>query len=167
MNWDAIGAMGEWAGAAAVIITLIYLARQIHQQNNISKFNAAQSILDGFRELTLSLSINADVNEIVARGRWNPENLTDSELHQYQHYMRCYTVSVTQAYEAYMLGFIAKDWWQGVANEYLKVIESTPGGALFRSSIGSDFHTLWEALEDVRDADFKLPDYDMGRRKGD
>ena len=31
MNWDAIGAIAELAGAIGVIASLIYLARQIRQ----------------------------------------------------------------------------------------------------------------------------------------
>jgi hypothetical protein len=37
MNWEAIGAVGEIASAAGVIITLIYLATQIRIQNTESK----------------------------------------------------------------------------------------------------------------------------------
>ena len=33
MNWDAIGAIGEVAGALVVIVTLIYLSRQV--RNNL------------------------------------------------------------------------------------------------------------------------------------
>ena len=33
MNWEAIGAVGEILGAAGVIVTLVYLARQIHVSN--------------------------------------------------------------------------------------------------------------------------------------
>ncbi|MFT6770697.1 MAG: hypothetical protein ACJARU_000899, partial [Congregibacter sp.] len=31
MNWDAFSAVGEWVGVIAVVVTLFYLARQIHQ----------------------------------------------------------------------------------------------------------------------------------------
>ena len=34
MNWDAIGAVGEILGAAAVVVTLIYLAAQLRQNTN-------------------------------------------------------------------------------------------------------------------------------------
>ena len=34
MNWDAIGAIGEVAGAIGVIVTLIYLANQLRQNTN-------------------------------------------------------------------------------------------------------------------------------------
>ena len=33
MNWEATGAIGEFLGAAAVLITLIYLAVQVRQGN--------------------------------------------------------------------------------------------------------------------------------------
>ena len=36
MNWDAIGAMGEWAGAVAVVVTLFYLAMQVRQSNVVA-----------------------------------------------------------------------------------------------------------------------------------
>ena len=34
MNWDAIGAIGEIAGAIAVILTLVYLASQVRYAKN-------------------------------------------------------------------------------------------------------------------------------------
>lgn len=30
MNWEAVSAIGEWAGTIIVVITLVYLARQVH-----------------------------------------------------------------------------------------------------------------------------------------
>jgi hypothetical protein len=33
VNWEAIGAAGEVLGAAAVVATLLYVARQLHEQN--------------------------------------------------------------------------------------------------------------------------------------
>jgi hypothetical protein len=34
MNWEMIGATGEWAGSLAVVVTLFYLARQIRTSTN-------------------------------------------------------------------------------------------------------------------------------------
>jgi hypothetical protein len=36
VNWEAFEVAGEWVGAIAVIITLIYLAQKIHQKNSSS-----------------------------------------------------------------------------------------------------------------------------------
>ena len=45
MNWEAIGAIGEVLGAAAVVVTLGYLAVQIRQNSQAVKNSAAQSLL--------------------------------------------------------------------------------------------------------------------------
>lgn len=48
MNWEAIGALGEIAGAVAVIVTLLYLAKQIRQNSKsldrANEFAQASSI---------------------------------------------------------------------------------------------------------------------------
>ena len=50
MNWDAIGATGEWAGALAVVTSLIYLAIQVRQSNRQTQSSA---------EVALSVSVVA------------------------------------------------------------------------------------------------------------
>ena len=40
MNWDAIGAIGEIVGAAAVFISLVYLARQMRMSNKLARAEA-------------------------------------------------------------------------------------------------------------------------------
>jgi hypothetical protein len=42
MNWDALGAVAELVGSAAVILTLIYLAMQIRQSSNIASAEASR-----------------------------------------------------------------------------------------------------------------------------
>lgn len=44
MNWEAIGAIGEIAGATAVIVSLIYVALQILANTRAMRFEAMRSI---------------------------------------------------------------------------------------------------------------------------
>ena len=46
MNWDAIGAIGEIVGAAAVVATLAYLAIQIRSNTRIAKAATRHSIAE-------------------------------------------------------------------------------------------------------------------------
>ena len=46
MNWDAVGAIGEVVGAVAVVITLLYVARQIHQASAQTRVSARCSFND-------------------------------------------------------------------------------------------------------------------------
>ena len=56
MNWDAIGAVGEVVGAAAVVVTLAYLAVQIRRNTRQENFQGLQSAIqlylvhEGFRK---------------------------------------------------------------------------------------------------------------------
>ncbi len=44
MNWTALGSIGEVLGAAAVVVTLIYLAAQIRQNTRATLAHATASI---------------------------------------------------------------------------------------------------------------------------
>lgn len=71
MNWDAIGAIGEVVGAAAVIVTLVYLAIQIRQNTrmmenhfrgtDLTAFNAIDESFSRFRAMIAS---DEDVAEL-------------------------------------------------------------------------------------------------------
>lgn len=43
MNWEALGAIAETAGAFATILMLLYLARQVTQNTHASKFASFQA----------------------------------------------------------------------------------------------------------------------------
>ena len=53
MNWNAIGAIGEVAGALAVVITLLFLARQLRE--NTRSANAAAHSARTNRNIMLTL----------------------------------------------------------------------------------------------------------------
>ena len=69
MNWEAIGAIGEIVGAAAVIITLIYLASQVR--------TARKATLDQNR-----LTRSAAIREIILSTA-NNDNLRAAQMHNW------------------------------------------------------------------------------------
>ena len=64
MNWEAIGAIGEVAGAIGVIVTLIYLAAQIRQSNNLSRSASRQALVAN--DVT-SLTANIRIADVFAK----------------------------------------------------------------------------------------------------
>jgi len=46
MNWEAIGAIGEIAGALAVVASLIYLATQIRQSNKLLNLESRKYVIE-------------------------------------------------------------------------------------------------------------------------
>jgi len=57
MNWEAIGAIGEIAGAIGVVVTLAYLSVQLRQNTKASRLSAIQAASENssrFSELLAS-----------------------------------------------------------------------------------------------------------------
>jgi len=46
MNWDAVGAIGEIVGAAAVVVSVIYLALQVKKQAEESRLAATRELAE-------------------------------------------------------------------------------------------------------------------------
>lgn len=67
MNRDALGAVGEIVGALAVILTLLYVARQIHQANIHAQAQARYLFKQSYGDLNTAISNNRDVASIFRR----------------------------------------------------------------------------------------------------
>lgn len=60
MNWDAVGAGAEVLAAIAVILTLLYLARQLQKSNMLARENAQYHVLQNQISYYDRLAENAD-----------------------------------------------------------------------------------------------------------
>jgi hypothetical protein len=68
MNWEAIGAVGEIAGALAVIMSLLYLASQIRENNKSTRYGAVQNLLDNTTQLLGRLSSDKEIMGLWIKG---------------------------------------------------------------------------------------------------
>jgi hypothetical protein len=67
MNWDAIGAVGEIVGAAAVVLTLGYLAIQVRFAKIATTDANRMSRGVGIREIQLAMATNDDLRRSVCK----------------------------------------------------------------------------------------------------
>ena len=79
MNWDALGAIGEIAGAVGVIVSLLYLAGQVRNNSRQVRHAAAQSVLDKLHSLITQLAFTAGAGDIWSRGLSGLDALNDDE----------------------------------------------------------------------------------------
>ena len=79
MSWDAIGAFGEWAGAIVVIITLIYLARQIKQNSELSRLALYSNDIDSYIQRD-HLTTDEHLAAAWSKAIENPKAMTASEM---------------------------------------------------------------------------------------
>ncbi len=75
-----LGNIGEFLGAIAVVVTLIYLATQLRESNKLARASSLQSVLDAFSERSISRSIShPETIDIQVRGHHCFEELSMQE----------------------------------------------------------------------------------------
>ena len=67
MNWDAIGAIGELISAAAVLVTLIYLAVQVRQARKMQLAESIRATRAERREFFIALRDSPFIPEILGK----------------------------------------------------------------------------------------------------
>ncbi len=68
MNWDAIGASGEVFGAFAVIVTLLFLAGQLRQNNTLGKAEAERDWFSTWHNLVRESMGSDEAVELMRNG---------------------------------------------------------------------------------------------------
>lgn len=128
MNWEIIASTGEWVGAIAVIITLIYLSRQI-------RLNARQferqvvSDINSFIYRAYDPVYEGRNAEIMFIGLNDPEQLTGPDGFVFDLLMRRQAGAMASAVELYTQGDLTKETLDGFADHYRRVYLSKRGGA--------------------------------------
>ncbi len=117
MNWDAIGAMGEIVGAAAVVASLVYLAVQIRIQNRESRMSSMHDISVGYRD-ALAAMAEGGMADLFAKAIDDYESLTRPEmLRLIAAVSRLYRVW-EEAYLLYESGYLAKRTWETMLRQF-------------------------------------------------
>jgi hypothetical protein len=90
VNWDAIGAIGEIAGAISVVATLFYLARQIQQNTRMSRAEMTKDLMLASRSAILDATANDKLAEIWAEMRDFESDKVARRYTFYQSFFRLY-----------------------------------------------------------------------------
>ena len=118
MNWDALGAIGEIAGAVAVIVTLIYLARQIRQNTVATRLSTSHSIASAARDWNRPLLNDPELAWTFQVGTEDPSRLDPKE--QARFIELCFSLfrMFEDALYQYHQGALDPDVWEGYERLY-------------------------------------------------
>ena len=85
MNWDAIGVITEIIGTIVVIITLVYLSKQVKDGNKQAELEGMRHTLDGFNQYCQLIVSDKTVAELMIKGRADFHELDEAEQMQFDH----------------------------------------------------------------------------------
>ena len=84
MNWDAIIAVSEVLGVVAVVVTLLYLARQVKRSDDTARAASIESVLVGFRDRIGSPAArDGGFADCMAHGLNSLEGLSDTDKRRF------------------------------------------------------------------------------------
>ncbi|MGB5591067.1 MAG: hypothetical protein WBN31_09000 [Gammaproteobacteria bacterium] len=111
MNWEAVSAIGEIAGAAGVIITLGYLSIQIRQNTKASRITAVQTATENSSRFSELLISNPDVGAAFWKGLQDPEALSQDELRQFITALNVFMRRESMAFYLHREGVMPDELW--------------------------------------------------------
>ena len=115
MNWDAVSAIAESVGALGVIITLLYLAREMRRSGKATSMHAYQQLLDHISEISKTIISDKEFRALLIQMR-DPEFEPDENER-----MALITVvlmamrNYAHAFEMYQEGTINASQWSSLA----------------------------------------------------
>lgn len=127
MNWEAIGAISELAGSAAVLITIAYLAVQIRQSTKQAKSNAAQRLRTEGNDLLRGISDNTDVVKTYTLGLKTPEKLDLNERVRFDLVVLQLLRTTEGQFLQYCDGYLSEELWESTTRQTLFILK-TKGG---------------------------------------
>jgi hypothetical protein len=135
MNWEIIGSTGEWAGAIAVVASLLYLARQIHLANLQSQAAARYLFLDAYGLANATIAASKESASVFQRGLEGKE-LVEGERMQFVALLGQFLNTWGVMYDLHQEGQLPESQWIVVRTDILASLTTT-GGLQFWKEIGS------------------------------
>ena len=80
VNWEAISAIGQLVGAVAVVISLIYLAREVRSNARATRHASMRSMSDALTRWLQQLSQHPQLRELYYRGVHDFESLEGPDV---------------------------------------------------------------------------------------
>ena len=113
MNWEAISAIGQIVGALAVVISLIYLAREVRSSAHATQLASRHSMEDIFIRWSQQLADNQNLRELYYRGLHDFESLEGADLVGFAQVMLQLFRAYEEAYYGHLEGDVDPRLWPG------------------------------------------------------
>lgn len=124
MNWDAIGAVGEIAGAVAVLISLIYLAVQIRNGRRSDQNIAVSQAVSQTTNWVGQIVLHGELNELYMRGSEDFNSLTREEKNRFAWLIMQFLRSIEGIWRLYQSGTIDPDYWASYESTVRRILGS-------------------------------------------
>ena len=125
MNWDALGAISELVGAAAVVLTLGYLAVQIRQSSKSSRQQSYNDLVTRRADIYNKM-VESDNFTAIAIAGMRGEAMNEIEAQRFTSWMLNYVSHMQDVYLQRRNGVVEESVWLA-ERQFLAVMMGLPG----------------------------------------
>lgn len=133
-NWEAIGAIGEVVGGAAVFISLLYLAVQIRSSRRSDQIVAAAEAASAVDDWIGQIVRDEKLYELYRRGLSDYQSLTREEKGRFFLLIVQFIRSMEAIWFQLQLGAIAPGYWTSMEKTIRGIVGSIGGLRSFEKS---------------------------------
>jgi hypothetical protein len=123
MNLDTLGNLGDFIGGFAVIVSVIYLARQIRQNTGMLRASALSATTDTYVAFNHLLGSDPAAARVFQVGLENFASLSENEQRQFLNLMRAAIISYEHVYQNYAAGLIDLEVWDRYQREAKRLLQ--------------------------------------------
>jgi len=144
MNWDAFGAIGELVGAAAVVVSLVYVSFQLRSGTRALQTTTRDSVFKSLQEWNLVCMGDPKLGWIFQSGARDFDGLGEEDRARYLHVMYSFYKLFENIYLHHLDGVVPLEIWEPNL-QMLTVYATQPGGRRY-----------WEERKAAYDPRFNL-----------
>ena len=108
-----LGALGEFVGAIAVVVTLIYLTLQLRQNTNAVEANTARVVTEELQDMFALVASNQELAEILVKAAGGSE-LQGAQRVRYYTYTHNFLRVYENAFLQFQSGVFDQAHWDGM-----------------------------------------------------
>jgi hypothetical protein len=112
-NWEAISAISQMIGSIAVVLSVLYLAVQVHGSTRVAKLAAQDTAATSLREVTKPFAENAELARIWSVGLENLPALSPEEQGRFFHSVYQFLKAFETIHFHHIHGVMDEQIWLG------------------------------------------------------
>ena len=133
MTFEELGGLGEFVGALAVLASLIYVARQIHQNTKATRLATFQAGFDASQSIFDAAARDAELARILRIGLADPSKLTEDEYARLFWWVFLALRLAENGFFQHQAGAVDDDTWKARSRGYENLLASPTVNAIWKT----------------------------------
>ena len=139
MNWEAVSAVAEVLGVLGVVVTLLYLSKQVQANTQSIRRATTHEALESIADFNEFVASDPALVDIFWRGTREPGELSDEEWRRFVSLASTLIRRFELLYLDHKNGTLPKEVWVAQANN-IRTWMATPGAIKWFESLGAHVH---------------------------